>query len=600
MDLNSEQVAIQRDRGAIMSELKAQGAKFKGDNCTCIFHEDSTPSAIMKQGSDGVYRLTCFVCLDFWDVFDIRAKVRGCSLGDVLKEVQEYVPLEKPKPTVYASLETIVAHYPNVETVYKYSNPDTSAVELAVIRYRKENRKGFAQCSPVSNGWIAGRPQGKLPLYNRTRVRDSKVIICVEGEKAVHALAEAGHVATTSPMGAGKAKEADWSPLKDKRVYLWPDNDPVDAKSGKSTGIEHMKEVQRILEPLGCALFWIEPADLELEPKGDAADLVASMAGGKLEDKKLGIQMALDDARPLGAAQELEERMGLMIQGKWVNLQWPWPYLTEQAQALLPGMVTALCGDPGGAKSFLVLEAFVHWHVAGEKVALFMLEDDRTYHLHRVLAQLEGNSNLTDSAWVQAHPDEARESFANQRDLLNTFGRVLYDAPESQITLTDCADWFESQSQQGVSICGLDPVTAASASEKPWIEDQKFIFRVKAIAKRYGTRLLYTIHPRIQNGKAGPALSRLAGGAAYARFSHSVLWLTRHDNPVTTMVFSREMGMRNVSYERGLKIAKARNGKGTGSELALHLNTGTLRMEEYGIVMAREESARQRKQQEHE
>lgn len=600
MDLNSEQVAIQRDRGAILSELKAHGAKFKGDNCTCIFHDDKTPSAIVKRGSDGTYRLTCFVCNDYWDVFDIRAKVRGCALGDVLKEIQEYVPTEKPKPTVYPALDAIISHYQNVEAVYEYTNPETKAVELAVIRYRKETRKGFAQCSPVEGGWVAARPQGKLPLYNRTRVRDSKVIICVEGEKVVHALAGAGHVATTSPMGAGKAREADWAPLKGKTVYLWPDNDPVDEKSGKSTGVEHMKEVQRILEPLDCVLYWIEPADLELAPKADAFDFVATMAGGQTEDKRLGVQMVLDDARPLGAAKELEDRIHAMAEGRWVNLRWPWPYLTEQAQALLPGTVTALCGDPGGGKSYFALEAFVHWHLMGEKVALFMLEDDRTYHLHRVLAQLEGNANLTDANWVQQHPEEATQSFSNQRDLLNTFGRVLYDAPDSQITLTDCADWFETQCQQGVTISGLDPVTAAMASDKPWIEDQKFIFRVKAIAKRYNARLLYNIHPRVGNTKTGPSLSRLAGGAAYARFSHSVLWLTRHDNPVTTLVFSKEQGTRQVSYERGLKIAKARNGKGTGSELALHLNSGTLRMEEYGIVMAREESARDRKRQEHE
>lgn len=596
MELNSEQQALQRDRGALVSELMAHGAKFKGSSnyCTCAFHKDSNPSAGIKQCSDGAWRLFCFVCNDHWDIFDVRAKIRGCSLGEVLKEVREYVPADKPKPTLYASLERIIEHYSNVEAVYKYTHPETKAVELAVIRYRKETRKAFAQCSPREGGWVAGRPEGKLPLYNRTRVVASDVVVVVEGEKAVHALTEIGFAATTSPMGAGKAHEADWSPLKGKRVYLWPDNDPLDEKTQLSTGIEHMKAVQRILEPLDCKLFWISPEDLELAPKGDAVDFIAQMSDGKAEDKRLAVQMVLDDARPMGASKELKDRVTLITSGQWRNIEWPWPILTEYMQALVPTTVTALCGEPGSGKSFFLIEAFMHWHIAGEKVALFELEDDRTYHLQRALAQLEGNSNLTQVTWMAANAEETHKSLANQSDILDSFGRVLYDAPDKQVTLTDLADWFEARSAEGVQISGIDVVTAAIANDKPWIEDQKFMFRVKGIAKRYKTRLVFTIHPRVSTGKGGAALSKLAGGAAYSRFADAVAWISRIDPPVNSMVFSSEGGRRPVTHDRVLNLTKARNGKGAGSHIAYHLNAGTLRFEEYGSILPEEVTARRK------
>jgi hypothetical protein len=130
-------------------------------------------------------------------------------------------------------------------------------------------------------------------------------------------------------------------------------------------------------------------------------------------------------------------------------------------------------------------------------------------------------------------------------------------------------------------------VTAASVSEKPWIDDQKFIFRVKTIAKQYHTRLLYVIHPRIAHGKAGPSLSRMAGGAAYARFSHTVLWLVKHDQPLTSLMYSSDYGKRQVTHERALKIAKARNGRGAGAEIGFSLSPETLCFSEYGVIVER-------------
>lgn len=578
MELTPEQSQLRQSRLPLVQALGVYG---KGSAVKCPFHDDKHPSASIHHDQDGAWRFHCFTCDWKGDVFDVTARVQGRELSDVLREAKGE-PDTPPK--IYPTLEQAAAVFPNVETVYRYTHPDTRAIELAIVRYYRDGRKQFAQASPFQGGWVLKAPTGKLPLYNRKRLRESDAVIVVEGEKAVHALHGIGIVATTSPGGAGKASKTDWAPLAGKQVYLWPDNDEADPKTGIVKGVQHMKDAQAILDTMDCRLFWIEPKTLDLPVKGDAVEFI-QMNGGSVDDKRIAVRLVMDEALPLGASRELESRFESIISGQWVNLEWPWREMTFEAQALLPDTVTALCGDPGAAKSLFLLEAFWHWHLAGEKTALFMLEDDRTYHLTRALAQLEQNAHLTQIEWVQANPEKARAAAANQRDIINSFGRTIYDAPDKIVTLTDLAEWFEQRCQEGTSICGIDPVTAAKVSDKPWIDDQKFIFDVKAIAKQYHSRLLYVIHPRIAHGKAGPSLSRLAGGAAYARFSHSVFWLTRHDHPKTAQIYSSDFGKRFVTYERSLKISKARNGRGAGAELAFHLSPNTLCFDEYGTIV---------------
>lgn len=577
MELTSEQAMLRQSRGPLAQAL---GITTNAKAINCPYHDDKHPSASIHLDPDGAWRLHCFTCQWKGDVFDVLARNSGRTVADVLKEHRGE---PERKPTVYPSIEKAAQVFPNVEKIYQYVNPDTRSVDLAIVRYHVEGRKSFAQISPHGEGWIHRAPQGKLPLYNRTRVRDAQSVIVVEGEKAVHALAGVGIVATTSPGGAGKAHKADWSPLEGKAVYLWPDNDPIDPQKGSSTGTRHMWEVQSILENTNCELFWIDPASLELPEKGDAVEFLERNEGTQ-DDKRIAVQLVMDEAKPLGAARALEARFESIISGEWVNLEWPWRELTTEAQSLLPETVTAVCGDPGAAKSLFMLEAFWHWHLAGEKIALFMLEDDRTYHLNRTLAQLEQNSYLTQVEWVQNNGEKARASAQNQRDVLNSFGRTIFDAPDKNVSLMDLADWFEQRCKEGATVCGIDPVTAASVSDKPWIDDQKFIFRVKSIAKQFHSRLVYVIHPRIAHGKAGPSLSRMAGGAAYARFSHSVFWLVRHDQPQTSVLFSSDFGKRQVTHERTLKISKARNGRGAGEEIGFTLNPETLCFTELGVV----------------
>lgn len=570
MELTPDQVSLKQSREAI---IQAVGAVFRGRSCRCPYHDDKNASAGIFQSGEG-WRFKCHGCGWSGDVFDVMARQRNCAVEDVLREHRGTVS-EPPKINT-ASLEQLIARYSDVEKVYKYTHPETRSVELVVVRYRQGDKKQFAQLSPRRNGWV---PQGLEvnPLYNRTRIAEAETVIVCEGEKAVHAFTDLGFVATTSPGGSKNAKKADWSPLKGKKIYIWPDND--------DNGFAYAEDVRKILEPVSSEIYQIDLFGLGLEKGDDIVEFLERNPGTKNE-QQIAVEIVLRDSEPVRPSNELDVRFARVSSGEWVNIEWPWYEMTWQAQALVPDTVTAICGDPGSGKSFAMLEAFSFWHAAGYKVALFMLEDDRAYHLNRVLAQLAGNSLLTNLTWLNEHGHEAQAELERYRDMLDSFGRCVHDAPDRMMTLPQLADWFEDRCKDGAVICGIDPITAAKASDKPWIDDQAFIFRVQEIAKRYHSRLIYTIHPRIANGKAGPNLSRLAGGAAYSRFSHSVFWISRHDNPLENEVYGSDTGKRIVSHERSVRITKARNGPGAGLQLAFTLNPDTLRFHEYGTVLS--------------
>src|SRR5687767_11280794 len=103
MELTQEQIYLRQDRGAMISTL---GVQVKGKSCKCIFHDDRHASASVFTDEQGTIRFKCHTCDWSGDVFDVRARIEGRSLGDVLKEGRP-----DPKPTLYPSLDAILRTY---------------------------------------------------------------------------------------------------------------------------------------------------------------------------------------------------------------------------------------------------------------------------------------------------------------------------------------------------------------------------------------------------------------------------------------------------------------------------------------------------------
>jgi hypothetical protein len=70
------------------------------------------------------------------------------------------------------------------------------------------------------------------PLYNQVGLKAADAVVLVEGEKCAAALVDLGICATTAMNGAkAPIDKTDWSPLKGKRVIIWPDHDEARAES---------------------------------------------------------------------------------------------------------------------------------------------------------------------------------------------------------------------------------------------------------------------------------------------------------------------------------------------------------------------------------
>ena len=567
-----------RDRAALIAELEKAGAKFKGNTCTCPYHDDKHPSAGIFQTEAGDWFFKCQTCQAKGDVWDIISRNEGKSIEEVLKAASSQTVtkfnMPESKPKVYKTIEGLKAACPGtIEAVYQYTDPQTQKPDMLVIRSQTDEGKTFRQASPCPGGYVKQAPAKPWPLYNRARIQQADTVLVVEGEKCVHALHEYNIIATTSPAGAGKAEYADWQPLAGKNIILWPDND--------ETGRKHMKQVEAILQKLepSSRISIIEPSDLDLQEKEDCFDYIEQLKtiGADVGSELLRVIQA---AKPKGVSAGVSERIEQIIAGKFRALNWPWVTLTNLSNALIPGMVTIICGSPGASKSFMLLQALEYWLSLAIKCCVFELEFDREFHLFRALAQISGISEITNPKWVESNPELARQAQKENSEYLDNVGRCIWASPDSQPTLEQLAQWVEERARAGYQIICIDPVTAAMQSAKPWIEDNTFLQRVKRAARDNGCSLVLVTHPA--KTVSMPDMNQLAGSAAYSRFAQNIFWLQAHE-PQTNKV-KTACGLSEYNHNRTLHILKATNGRGHGLSLAAEFESETLTLKEYGVI----------------
>jgi hypothetical protein len=582
-----------RNRSALEAALRDAGGTVRGRDVCCPFHEDADPSGSIHL-ADGVWRYTCHAaaCGFQGDVFDVVARATGQPLADVLPRTQTASRKPPPKPPpnpdekhlrVYPTVDSLQAGLAGWEATYTYTHPDTGRPDLVVLRIREGDDKRFLQARLQGDGFVMLAPPKPWPLYNRTRVRDADTVVVCEGEKCVHALTDVlpeGFAATTSPGGAKNPDKADWSPLAGKRVYLWPDRDP--------SGFAYVQTVEELLGRLTPppALLRLDPDAIGLTEDGeDVVDFLDHYGGPTAATKLDAVDIALSHAKAVGPADGLRVLLDDTIAGRRACVPLPWPALDRLTQALLPGTVTLLCGAGGASKSFWLLEALYRLHRDGQPVALFALEDSKAYHLNRLLAQLEGNEKFTDAAWVKDHPAEVRTAFAKNRPALDGFAPRLFTADSRPPPLRDVAAWVEDRAAEGARVLGIDPVTAATVSERRYVDDLDFMMRVKAAADRYGCSLILTTHPaKSPLGRHAQTADALAGGAAYERFAHTVLWLHKPDTEAAVTVGTPSGGKASLYANRSLRLLKTRNGSGQGLVLAYRFYGDSLTFSELGVI----------------
>jgi hypothetical protein len=282
-----------------------------------------------------------------------------------------------------------------------------------------------------------------------------------------------------------------------------------------------------------------------------------------------------------GALAEFDRLHPEVAAGRHVPVSWPWPKLTDLTDALIPGAITILCGPPGEGKSYFTLQAALHWLEEGVPVKLWEMEEGGDYWVRRALAQLSGESAVSSLRYQRANPrrvEELRARFGPQLERLDAHLTLSADAPPSW---EQACEWLEGNAAAGARVLIVDPVTAVMPADRQHLQDFALMMRAKSIARKHGCSIIFVTHPRM-NVPKGDFMDKLAGGAAFPRFASSVLYFRfmRREAMVATA-----LGDVWQEFERTMLIVKARDGSGKGREIAFHMVGGTVRFEEYGVIM---------------
>ncbi len=285
-------------------------------NVRCPFHDDSTPSfgVNLKNGA-----FKCHGCeahggsvLDFYmarhgaTLDEARAALAsqcGVSSTDQHQEAAPQKPesatTDKPAPIPISDdiANTAPKEYPTLgkpSTVWRYFSPEGRLL-CFVYRFDKPDGKTLRPCFWDGSQWQwKGMPEPR-PLYNLhllAKNPDALVVVC-EGEKAADAAGRMlpNAVTTTSMNGAQSPSKTDWSPLKGRRILIWPDADAPGEKYAlkvKSLAIEAGAAVVSILPPsaFGDALpnGW-DAADAEAGGLSEKAREVIAQTEASLSTK---------------------------------------------------------------------------------------------------------------------------------------------------------------------------------------------------------------------------------------------------------------------------------------------------------------------------
>ena len=211
--------------GAANDQLSAQ----------CPAHDDRRASLSVSQADDGKVLIKCHA---------------GCRPEDIVGALG-------------LQMQDLFSH----EIVYRYED-ETGNLLSEVVRYPG---KKFRQRRPTKKGYQWSLGDVRRVLYRLPQLleggREGRTLYVVEGEKDVHALEQAGQVATCNPGGAGKWRHEYGEAFRgSSRVVIVADKD----KSGR----RHALEVAKSLDGIVPAVTIVQAATGK-----DASDHLAAGLG---------------------------------------------------------------------------------------------------------------------------------------------------------------------------------------------------------------------------------------------------------------------------------------------------------------------------------
>lgn len=276
--------------------LKKQGPEMVGN---CIFHSDSHASLKVNPVKQ---KFKCFACGAGGDVVDFF-ELQGYSKPEAMRLIQDesIISIAETAPKIQEPIWTNAIpdqnNLPNpLKLSFKdYGNPSNSwayrdklgNVISYVCRFDlPEGKKDVIPYTYKSNGkktqWAWRGLDTPRLLYNLPEIvsNPTKIILLVEGEKTADAakILFPKYVVATWIGGADGIKNADWTPLHNRKIFCWADNDiaGLHAMFGGWSLNEKTEKYRRVtgISEMFPAIFKQIKNSPEFPKKWDVADAV--------------------------------------------------------------------------------------------------------------------------------------------------------------------------------------------------------------------------------------------------------------------------------------------------------------------------------------
>ena len=409
--------------------------------CPVPDHEDREASLSIKRGTEQPVVLYCHAGCDEKDVL----AAIGLTLADISKPREERGEWT-PRGDAVA--------------VYDYTD-EKGRLLFQVCRTAD---KQFPQRRPdpaAKSGWRWNLADTRRDPYHLPQliagVRAKQIIHIVEGEKDVHAIEQAGGVATCNPGGAGRGK---WKPEYNKHFHVG--TQVVIVADKDDPGRQHAEAVAGSLR----RYLRTRPRIVEAAEGKDAADhLAAGLGLGDFRPVRLesdtrsdtpARQNALtshsDTPDSSDSPSDDDDLLAGVRDGAWLTVQ-QFPPLRYAVPGLIPEGFTLLIGAPKIGKSWLVLDLLLGAAAGGvalgrigagdaRRVLYLALEDSDRRMQDRCRALLGPGEEIpvlfcyqtrvaagmvlaTIAAWMRRHPDTALI-------VIDTLGKVMPPAMQGE------------------------------------------------------------------------------------------------------------------------------------------------------------------------
>lgn len=180
----------------------------------------------------------------------------------------EFVPVVPVPPEAVKRCPSTVGRMGKPSMIWEYLSPNGDQILLRVLRFDRQQGEGrrkdyrpqcYGKDKAGKLGWHSKLPASNRPLYGLDKLAKhpstATVVLC-EGEKAADAaqMLFPNSVAMTWPSGSKAIGKADFTPLRGRTVWYWPDNDKA--------GADSVGPLRAVLGVAGVESF--QPFDLSL------------------------------------------------------------------------------------------------------------------------------------------------------------------------------------------------------------------------------------------------------------------------------------------------------------------------------------------------